>query len=66
MFIKQLRERLGFSQKEVSEKVGISQNALCQYEKGVRKPPIKILIKLADFFGCTIDELVRGGEKSEL
>ena len=60
IFIKQMRERRGLSQLEVSKQLNISQSAISQYEKSKREPSIEILIKLADLFGCTIDELVRG------
>ena len=65
MNIKFMRESQNISQKELAERLEISQNALCQYEKGKRKVPLAILIKLSDLFGCTIDELVRGGGESE-
>ena len=55
-----MRERRGLSQLEVSKQLNISQSAISQYEKSKREPSIEILIKLADLFGCTIDELVRG------
>ena len=55
-----MRERRGLSQLEVSKQLNISQSAISQYEKSKREPSIEILIKLADLFGCTIDELGRG------
>ena len=63
MNIAKIRKEKGLSQKNVACAVGIAPNALSNYELGKRQPPIDVLIKLSDLFGCTIDELVRGGKK---
>ena len=47
MNIKEKREQLGISQKELAEKVGISQSFLCDIEQGRCKPSIDTAIKLA-------------------
>lgn len=60
MILKELRESRGLQQKDIAKFLGISESSICLYEKGKREPPIEVLIKLADFFGCTLDELVKG------
>ena len=45
--IKEKREQLGISQKELAEKVGISQSFLCDIEQGRSKPSIDTAIKIA-------------------
>lgn len=60
MRIKKLRKERNVSQKDLAVYLGISQSALCQYEKGKRKIPIDILKKISLKFNCTIDELVKG------
>ena len=40
-------EQLGISQKELAEKVGISQSFLCDIEQGRSKPSIDTAIKIA-------------------
>ena len=40
MNIKERREELDLSQKELAEKVGISQSFLCDIEQGRSKPSI--------------------------
>ena len=47
MNIKEKRERLGISQKELAEKVGISQSFLCDIEQGRSKPSIDTAIKIS-------------------
>ena len=48
MNIKEKRERLGISQKELAEKVGISQSFLCDIEQGRSNPSIDTAVKLAE------------------
>ena len=47
MNIKEKRERLGISQKELAEKAEISQSFLCDIEQGRSKPSIDTAIKIA-------------------
>ena len=47
MNIKEKRERLGISQKELAEKAEIAQSFLCDIEQGRSKPSIDTAIKIA-------------------
>lgn len=47
MNIKERREQLGISQKELAERANISQSFLCDIEQGRCKPSIDTAIKLA-------------------
>ena len=47
MNIREKREELGLSQKELAEKSGITQSFLCDIEQGRSKPSIDVPIKLA-------------------
>lgn len=51
MNIREKREELGMSQKELAEKTGITQSFLCDIEQGRSKPSIDVAIKLADVLG---------------
>lgn len=53
-----LREDKGFMQKDVAEKIGIAPNTLSGYERDVRNPDSETLIKLAKFYGVSIDYLL--------
>lgn len=46
------------SQKEVAETIKISAPAYFKYENGESKPTIENLIKLADYYGVTVDYLL--------
>ena len=48
MNIKERREQLGISQKQLAEKADISQSFLCDIEQGRSKPSIDTALKIAD------------------
>ena len=52
------RKLLNITQEELSYKLGRSKNLVSNYENGIRTPDILTLIKLADIFDITLDELV--------
>ena len=49
--LRQEREHYGWTQKYVAEQIGISQQAIQQFEAGERYPSYKVLVKLLDLFG---------------
>ena len=55
--IKALRERYGFTQEEIAKQLGVSRSSYSHYEKGDVKPKIKYLVKLANIFNVTTDDL---------
>ena len=52
-----LRERAGLSQKELGEKVGVTNKAVSKWENGQAKPGLEILHQLADVLSVSVDEL---------
>ena len=56
--IRQLREDMNLRQVDVAQQTGIDQKTLSNYETGKTNPDSYALIKLADFFGVSIDYLV--------
>lgn len=58
MDLKKLRKKRGVSQTEVADFIGITQSSYSRYELGQCEPTMSILIKLADFYGISLDELV--------
>ena len=62
--IRSLRVDAGLTQKQIAAQLGISQNTYSQYEIGVLKYPVDVLIKLADLYNVSLDYLVgRTGQK---
>lgn len=58
MKIKELRIKAGISQRELAQKLGYFPQAISRYESGQGEPNVETLIKLANFFNVSIDELV--------
>lgn len=57
--IKNKRECLGLTQMELAQRIGVTQGAVTQWETGATKPSTDTLMKIAEVFGCTVDELLR-------
>lgn len=53
------RKALGFSQKELAEKTGISRSALSELERGDRNPSVDQLLHLSDALEFSLDEIIR-------
>jgi transcriptional regulator with XRE-family HTH domain len=64
--LKKARENTGFTQREVSAEIKISQPSIAQYETGAREPDIETIGILADFYGVSADWLLgtAGGNKA--
>lgn len=58
--LKRLRKQKQITQLELAEALNISQTAVSKYERGVCEPDLSVVIAMADFFGISVDELVRG------
>lgn len=56
--IKSLREDNDLKQREVAAFLGVSQNTYSQYETGVIAFTDQVLMKLADFYGVSVDYLM--------
>ena len=59
-----LRNMYGMSQEDVAEKISISRQAYAKWEKGATLPDIEKCKRLADFYGVTVDSLLKT-EKEE-
>ena len=62
-FIYTLRTEKGLSQSELGRLCGVSNKAVSKWEMGAAKPRPEKLAKLAEIFGVTIEELLRGKRK---
>ncbi|MBQ7327335.1 MAG: helix-turn-helix transcriptional regulator [Clostridia bacterium] len=63
--LKKLRLERNLTQEDVSKIINKSAVAYGYYESGRSEPPIDLLLKLADFFGCSVDYLI-GHQTKEL
>ena len=64
--IARLRKAKGWTQAELGERLGVSNQAISKWEKGMTMPDIMLLPLLADIFGCHIDELFSREVKTEI
>lgn len=55
--LKKLRESKNMTLAQVSEQLNIPATTIGAYERGIRKPKIKNLVKLADFYGVSLSML---------
>lgn len=53
-----LRKARGLSRETVARALGISSMTYQRYEKNLRDPTAPLMVKLADFYGVTLDQLV--------
>ena len=56
--IEKKRKEKGLLQSDLARELGVTQGAISQWEKGMTEPSIKYLVKMAQIFGCTVDELL--------
>lgn len=61
-----LRRKHDMTQADVANLLGVSKATSCKYENGDVEPNVEQLIKLADFFGVTMDQIVKQGLSQEV
>ncbi len=61
--IKKEREKRGWSQTDLAEKIHVSRQSVSKWETGKNYPSIEVIIGLSDLFGITIDEMLRSDEE---
>lgn len=57
MTIKDIRENLSLTQSEFAEKLGTSQVAVSRWEKGIVRPGVDYLARIAALGGCTMEDI---------
>ncbi len=60
VFVAELRKEKGYTQKELAEKLFLSDKAVSKWETGVSIPDTSMLIPLAELLGVTVTELLMG------
>ena len=57
-FVAQLRKEKGLMQKELAEKLYVSDKAVSKWERGLSIPDVTLLVPLAEILGITVTELL--------
>lgn len=64
-FVLQLRKKKGYTQKELAQRLFISDKAISKWECGVSMPDITLLIPLANILDVTVTELLENRKFEE-
>ena len=64
-FIAELRKEKGLTQKEFAEMLCVSDKTVSHWECDKTSPDISLLPVIAETFGITVDELLKGERKHE-
>lgn len=63
MRLRELRKARNISQLKLAMDLNTNQNTISRYETGEREPSINELVKIADYFGVTVDYLIEHDKK---
>ena len=55
--LKELRKENNFKQTDLAEKIGVTRQVVSNYELGTVKPSLDKAKKLADIFGCSLEDI---------
>ena len=64
-FIAVLRKAKGLTQRELADKLGVSDKAVSRWERDETAPDLYLIPSIAEIFGVTADELLRGERAGE-
>ena len=56
--LKKLRADNGISQQQLADAIGLSQTSIWKYENQTGEPTLDTLMKLANYFGVSVDYLI--------
>ena len=64
--LRQAREQAGFTQQDLAKKLGVTKNAISNYENGVSSPKWEILVEIFDILHVDPNFLYQDDFSSEL
>lgn len=64
-FIAVLRKSKGYTQRQLADMLGVSDKTVSHWERDESAPDISMLPIIADIFGVTCDEIIRGQKSTE-
>lgn len=64
-FLKALRKSKGYTQQEVADELYVTQKTVSRWENGDGIPDINIITSVAEFYGVTVDELLKGEKNTK-
>lgn len=60
--LKRLRLEKGWTQGQVSKRLGVDSQRVSKYERGVLSPTTETIIKIANLYNISLDYLIRDGQ----
>jgi putative transcriptional regulator len=63
--IKEFRSAFGWTQEQLSEKIGVSRQTVISIENGRYNPSLELAYKIAKLFECKIEEVFIFEKESE-
>lgn len=66
VFVTELRKERNLTQRELAEKLFVSDKTVSKWERGISIPNVALLIPIADVLGVTVTELLRGEKTGTL
>lgn len=63
MTIKQYREDMGMTQTQLADALGVAQNHISRWERGTVAPSVETLRKMAEIFGCRMDDITPSAKR---
>jgi len=64
-FLSELRKEKGITQRELAELLNVSDKTVSHWERDEHSPDLSMIPLLAEFFGVSCDELIKGERKAE-
>ena len=65
-FLKELRNEKNITQEQLAEYLSVSNRTVSRWETGSNMPDISLLVEIAEYYGVSILEIIKGERKSEL
>ena len=64
-FLRRLRTEKGLSQEQLADQLGVARRTVSRWETGTNAPDLDILIRLSDFYGVGLRDILDGERKDE-
>lgn len=66
MYIAAKRKKLGLTQKQLAEKLGMSDKSVSKWERGICLPDVSVYMELCEILGISINEFLAGEDISKI
>lgn len=61
--LREMREKLSLSQRDVAKRLEVSPSLISGYETGERTPSVEVLLQLSYLYKCSVDFLLGKGRE---